>query len=471
MAAVTYTAQRGLLLLGDEKGAWLADTTEETITGSELVTNGDFATDTDWTKGTGWAISSGVASCDGTQTADTTLYQSQSLVAGETYVFEYDITAITAGSVRFNVQSSGVAEDANRTSAGSYSGTFVYSSGLSLGFYANSAFVGSVDNLTLRLAVPDLSASNNGVGVYGSIIKSSVATGAELVAYSEFSSSNYLERPANTDLDFGTGDFGVIGWADFSASVSGTLFCSTGALGTDGFGAWFYTGGSELKFRVASGATLIVSHTADGFHHYAFVRSSGIMYAYVDGILVASEANASNADPSTGLHVGAGGWYSGGGAKLSMMRIFDYATTAAQIEAIYESEKHLFKKHSTYTQVGEPYSFDLPVQSANPSISTVKTDNVSLGGVTETVVDRDDDELDITTGLLHRTDTTYTRISEFQEFMYGTRASESFTLDLYGSVAVEDEPETYIRVGQHSGPTPESNMHNWFRGSFKARKL
>ena len=61
----------------------------------------------------------------------------------------------------------------------------------------------------MLLAVEDRSVNNNGLAVYGTITKSAVATGADLVGYSGFSASNYLQQPYNSDLDFGTGDFSV----------------------------------------------------------------------------------------------------------------------------------------------------------------------------------------------------------------------------------------------------------------------
>ena len=67
--------------------------------------------------------------------------------------------------------------------------------------------------------------------VHGTVTKSAVATGADLVAYSGFSSSNYLEQPYNADLQFGTGDFCFSYWVKFS-SVSGESIYSTVGTGT-----------------------------------------------------------------------------------------------------------------------------------------------------------------------------------------------------------------------------------------------
>ena len=66
-------------------------------------------------------------------------------------------------------------------------------------FYRNSntATVG----LTIKETDLDRSVNNKGLEVHGTITKSAVATGADLVAYSGFSNStNYLSQPLNSDL-------------------------------------------------------------------------------------------------------------------------------------------------------------------------------------------------------------------------------------------------------------------------------
>ena len=49
-----------------------------------------------------------------------------------------------------------------------------------------------IDNISVRLAEEDRSVNNNGLQVFGTVTKTAVATGAELVAYSGFYYSNYL---------------------------------------------------------------------------------------------------------------------------------------------------------------------------------------------------------------------------------------------------------------------------------------
>ena len=70
----------------------------------------------------------------------------------------------------------------------------------------------TIDNISVRPAEDDRSVNNNGLQVIGEINKTPVAPGADLVAYSGFSANDYLVQPYNEDLDFGTGDFCVMGW-------------------------------------------------------------------------------------------------------------------------------------------------------------------------------------------------------------------------------------------------------------------
>ena len=75
----------------------------------------------------------------------------------------------------------------------------------------------SFDNITIFDGVADRSVNSKGLSVFGTITKSAVATGAEVVAYGPFSNSNYLYQPYNSDFDFGTGDFSIMFWVKLQA--------------------------------------------------------------------------------------------------------------------------------------------------------------------------------------------------------------------------------------------------------------
>ena len=68
----------------------------------------------------------------------------------------------------------------------------------------------------------DRSINANGLHSFGTITKSAVATGADLVAYSGFTNSNYLKQPYHSGMDFGTGDMSVSFWMKISGNISGT---------------------------------------------------------------------------------------------------------------------------------------------------------------------------------------------------------------------------------------------------------
>lgn len=123
--------------------------------GDELVTNGTFDTDSDWTKGDGWSIGSGVASSDGTQTANSQLNSSSSvtLIAGATYVLSYDVTR-TAGAILIAVINE--LDYQSETTSGTFYYTFTAVGGSrDVRVRANSNFVGTVDNISLKQVTLD----------------------------------------------------------------------------------------------------------------------------------------------------------------------------------------------------------------------------------------------------------------------------------------------------------------------------
>ena len=185
---------------GDIKLATLSDTDATNVTGSELVTNGTFDTDlTGWTEieiGTGTAsfsVSSGKAVINLGGSYDTGLSQSFTTVAGKTYVVRYDLDF----TVNFNATNRldwgvGTAFNSNAiasqtvTSAGvatltfKATGTTTYLN-IRSGSGSNTTGEYTLDNISVRLAEEDRSVNGNGLQVFGTVTKSAVASGADLV--------------------------------------------------------------------------------------------------------------------------------------------------------------------------------------------------------------------------------------------------------------------------------------------------
>jgi len=124
--------------------------------GTEKITNGDFATDTKWTTNTGWDISGGSANCDGSQTSNSTLVQQNGilgvtldLIVGRTYKMQFDAT-VASGFIT-NIEVGGNYNLDNITTTNSYTLYFVPSSTNDrISFTANSDFVGSIDNVSVK---------------------------------------------------------------------------------------------------------------------------------------------------------------------------------------------------------------------------------------------------------------------------------------------------------------------------------
>jgi hypothetical protein len=194
----------------------------------------------------------------------------------------------------------------------------------------------------------------------GTITRSPVATGSDLVAYSGFNTTNYLEQPYNSDLDFGTGDFCVMGWVKHEGSDN-TIFYYGNSTFTDtpsqsNFYLW--TNAGKFKFRannayIETGDLGITSR----WSQFSVTRSGNTVYIYVDGKLITSVSASSiniSGDPATDILAIGSAYYKNqnGNNALALLRISATAPTAEQIAKIYEDEKVLFQDGAQATLYG-----------------------------------------------------------------------------------------------------------------------
>jgi hypothetical protein len=355
---------------GNIKGAWLSDTSTASVTGTELITNGTFDSNT-----TGWnnhpQYSSTVLSIDTNRlkVLGGGAQQSFSTVIGKTYVVVYTLTAFNPGGIYLGTEASGTASynyfstGAQETGTYSYYFTatsttayitlFAWNIGTQYAFY---------DNVSVRLiAEADRSVNNKGLAVYGTITKSPVATGSNLVAYSGWSNSNYLRRPAGvTDLNnssitymcwykgggyngeeapVSTGDYDVIN------RVRGIYINPSGIAGFSGWANDFNPGSFNVRDYI--------------WHHICVTIQyiSGTTYTisvYVDGRLTGSTNRELSTFTNTAIDVGGGTLpgtrYTIG--SLSLVRVSTTIPSSEQIKKIYEDEKVLFQPNSQCTLFG-----------------------------------------------------------------------------------------------------------------------
>ena len=352
------------------KGAFLSDTDATNVTGTELWPEGDFADANEWSSaGAEWTISGGTATVSDGDGGYSFLGSSTgTLTNGKKYVLSFTVSNYSGGRLEASQANSSniqIPFSAN----GSYSQLINYTgttgSGLGMYGYGGGAVGFTLDNLYLReLEEQDRSVNNTGLAVYGTVTKSAVATGAELVAYSGFSNStNYLSQPLNSDLAIGNSDFSCVGW--FKKSTSS----NTGMI-------FYANDGNNQVFdvRVHADMKMLAQITDDGFstreivsaqgptvndniwHQFHVVRRSNTLYSYLDGNLLGSSATVeANITNSMGIVIGAEGlnaFQKAFEGSLALIRFSKSAPSAEQIKKMYEDEKVLFQENAACTLYG-----------------------------------------------------------------------------------------------------------------------
>jgi hypothetical protein len=362
---------------GDIKGAFLSstDTTSLTDTAGELVTNGTFDTDT-----TGWTPKNAntTLSVVGNQLSVSTdgetgyAYQAITTVAGQTYRLTGDADETTGASYA----SIFLGATVGSSSLGSHPVSGI-DTGLSITFVATSTTTyitlyntrttpvsyALFDNISVVAADADRSVNNNGLIVNGTITRTPVATGADLVGYSGFSASNYLEQPYNSDLDFGTGDFSVMGWVKMPSSEQNLLMRDIdGVLSSDDTAIIRATGVGTIKYygRVSGNFFVIESLAGSATGQWAFFcvrKDSGNIRVSINANSEVSQSRSQAFGPVNSiLRVGARTDVSSSAPFLqgsaALLRISATAPSAEQIAKIYSDEKVLFQENAQATLYG-----------------------------------------------------------------------------------------------------------------------
>ena len=366
---------------GDIKLATLSDTDTTNVTGSELVTNGTFATNlTGWTEveiGSGTAsfsVSSGKAVINLGGSFDSGLSQSFTTVVGKTYSVSYDL-AFTTNFNYSNRLDWGVGTSLNSTniaaqittSAGTPSLTFIATGttayiNIRSGSGANTTGVYTLDNISVRIAESDRSVNAKGLQTFGTVTKTAVATGAELVAYSGFSASNYLQQPYNAGLNFGTGDWSTCFWTKNGAAGSEYIWDRSGSGGDYRIALYMTStaGGTMAMYTRDTAATEVtgIIGTPNVWAQVWCIRRGASHEIWVNGVnKVAAAATVRNVTTTsaTDSYLNIGVRYSADNPNLgsiALLRISATVPTEEQIKKMYNDEKHLFATNAKATLYG-----------------------------------------------------------------------------------------------------------------------
>ena len=372
MVAYTTSTYNTGWMNGDIKLATLSDTDDTNITGITPLED-DFSSyaDTAAMKAAGWssATSTGTGDislvsgamqldCDGT---DNRARGSRSFttVIGQTYVVEYSSTSNHHFRVGTTENGQNNLQVLNQPSGNNtFAQTFVTTATTTYatweGFNA-SGLEPQIDNVSVRLAVEDRSVNNNGLQVFGTITKNPVATGADLVAYSGFAATSYLEQPYNSDLDFGTGDFCIMGWAKqssgFAPFIRGVGLDPLNGFDRTGASLHFFCGSTGNVTVYFNGSAVLgspnFSINSSKWTLMVCSRKSGVVSMYIDGRKTGSTTNTTDlTDVGAVTRIG----YTS--VASALWRVSATAPTDEQVAKIYEDEKVLFQENVQATLYG-----------------------------------------------------------------------------------------------------------------------
>ena len=379
--AVAYatTSYNTGYMVGDIKGAFLSDTTAESLTANtNLATNatqfdtGRLASETYDNGDTSWQMVDNSGNANGYLNL-----RLNGLTIGQSYIISVTFdnnAALDAGynhRIDHNDSSQTDFTHWNKTNASSETLTGLFTArsqnGEEFVFYANAITL-NVSNFIVRAVDDeDRSINNKGLQVFGTVTKSAVATGAELVAYSGFSASNYLQQPYNSDLDFGTGDLSISFWYKMTSTASPECILHRGDGGSGTWGSGniiqIEMDGVHLEFQIAgpsfSPLTQVqvpIAQSATGqWQHFVGVRSGGVMSVYIDSVKygnVASTQNATNTTAKTWIGERPNSSRPASSTSMTLFRMSASAPSAEQVKKMYEDEKVLFQENAACTLYG-----------------------------------------------------------------------------------------------------------------------
>jgi hypothetical protein len=377
----------------------LSDTKTERILSSQLIVNPNFASNVNsWNAGTSTlshdssSASAKVLSASGGWVS---AYQAITTEVGKMYTVSGDIHPVTAlnGAAILTQTSSTlgigslisspiITHGSGKTNVSitffaTTTTTYIH---LQSKCYAANEYT-LFDNIEVYVAEADrsrhISTGLKGAQVLGNLKKEEVAPGADLVAYSGFSSSSAtaIHQPYNSELDFGTGNMCIMFWIKTSRTSGYADIVGRGSTGDTSWqnskvGSWFLQmvpaanpGPRSFDFYYRYGSTLgsFSSNKClpiDVWTQVVLRKNGSTAEYFFDGILAGSTTSLtqtltiSSPDNLDKLRIGWQGpnyTFPAELESIALMRISQSIPTNEQIKKMYADEKHLFRENAKCT--------------------------------------------------------------------------------------------------------------------------
>ena len=364
-ALITSSYNTGMMGGGNVLTALCSTDTSNLVGSGELVVNGDFSADSDWVKPAGYSISSGSMTYDGSGAQYSKLYQSLSgLTVGKLYAITFTLSGLSAGSLNFGfgASSAGAFELPQQTysSDGTYTRYMTASiSNHTLLLQNNDATqTFTIDNVSIKLADDDRSVNADGLIINGTLNRTVLGDGADMVEYSGFTASNYLEQPYHSAYDVGTGDFSIGFKAKHVNQGDQTIFYravdKTDHAPDKGINVWLHINQVKMNFdgvAYLSGDKGI----SDGLlHFYWIVKDGNTLNLYIDGRLVYTTTSfvvgswdINSAGANHPVSIGAGRYGGNSQNFISDVKFETQAFSSEQVAKKYNDEKKFLSNPAT----------------------------------------------------------------------------------------------------------------------------
>jgi len=368
-------------MAAESKGAFLSSTDTTNITGSGdgYVTGNDSTfgaviTSLNWSERSGssgrWNVSGGTLNTGNPGPYDAGEYLDITLpnyTSGQTHVITYTLSSVSGTKPlrwRYNDGQMGNLPTSNGFHA--YYVTLT-ETGTLFSILNDNNLVASIDNFKIQLVSDDdRSGNNKGLVAYGTVPKQPVATGAELVSYGPFSTSNRLRQYYNSDLNFETNDWSIMFWMYNTGTNSHQTLVSRDNREFDV--SILANTTYNRRFRIYADQSGNTSNYLDSnddpfplntWSHVCVNFTGGNTCSiYVNGVLNKSGTlNYDIDDTSNGLNIGvrntSGSYaHAADGTKLALVRISKTAPSADQVKKIYYDEKFLYNENAQATLYG-----------------------------------------------------------------------------------------------------------------------